>query len=244
MMVLGVFLAGIFAGFVNILAGGGSFLTLPVLTYSGLGLDVANGTNRLAIFLQNVVAVYKFKKGKRLKWKKAFGIALPILIGAVWGSLIAVNLPKDLLKRIVGILLIVVFFFMYKSRDKIIVSRRVNCSWIVKYLAYVAVGIYGGFIQAGVGFFLIYTITTFEGTDIVETNAYKVFSVLLYSLPVIGIFIMSGNFSLIYGLILSAGNMTGAYVGTKMALVKGAKWVRNIVFVAMITSGVLFITGI
>ena len=239
-----VLLSGIFAGWVNVLAGGGSFLTLPLLTYSGLGLDVANGTNRLAIFLQNVVAVYRFWREGKLELKKALQIAIPITIGAVIGSMGATLLPKEALKRIVGVLLIFVFIFMFRKRKEILRRRNVKRSWISKTLSYIGTGLYGGFIQAGVGFFLIYVLTTFEGLDIVEANAYKVFTVLFYSVPVIVVFSMGGKFSALEGLILSLGTMIGAYFGTKSATKKGAKWVEGVVFTAMILSAALFILGI
>lgn len=238
-----LFLSGIFAGWVNILAGGGSFLTLPVLTYSGLGIDVANGTNRLAILFQNIAAVYKFKKAGILEWKKAFKVSFPILLGAIAGSSIVVSIPRNLLKRIVGLLLIGMFIFMVKNRDKLIKETKVHKSKIVRFLAAFGTGLYGGFIQAGVGFFLIYTFTNIEGMDIVNANAYKVFSALLYTIVIIPIFITSGKFDLVSGLILSAGNIIGAYISTGVAVKKGNKFVRLVVYAAMIASAVLFLSG-
>ncbi|MCD6449963.1 MAG: sulfite exporter TauE/SafE family protein [Thermotogaceae bacterium] len=241
--ILFIFLSGIFAGWVNVLAGGGSFLTLPALTYSGLGIDIANGTNRLAILLQNIAAVYKFRKSGILEWKKAFKVALPILLGAVAGSSIVVSIPKDLLKRIVGFLLIGMFIFMVRNKDKLIKETRVHESKLIRFLASFGTGLYGGFIQAGVGFFLIYTFTNIEGMDIVKANAYKVFSALLYTIFIIPIFIISRKFDFISGLILSAGNIIGAFISTGMAVKRGSKFVRLVVYAAMIASAVLFISG-
>jgi Sulfite exporter TauE/SafE. len=59
-----IFLSGIASGFLNVVAGGGSLITLPLLTMLGMGIDIANGTNRIAILLQNIVAVRNFHKNK------------------------------------------------------------------------------------------------------------------------------------------------------------------------------------
>ncbi len=61
---LAIILVGIIAGFINTHAGSGSLLTLPLLMFLGLPANIANGTNRVAIFLQNIVAVGSFKKKK------------------------------------------------------------------------------------------------------------------------------------------------------------------------------------
>ncbi len=238
-----MFLAGIFAGWVNVLAGGGSFLTLPALTYSGLGIDVANGTNRLAILLQNIVAVAKFRKSGFLDFKKALVISSMVLGGALLGSIIAVSMPKEILKKTAGFLLLVILFFMIRKRKRL-VERGEKKSLFIRIPAFLATGVYGGFIQAGVGFFLIYDLVALEGMDVVQANAYKVFTILVYTAAILPVFILSGKFDLIGGLILSAGNMIGAYLGTRAAVSKGAGWVRWVVIIALASSATLFILGV
>ena len=236
--------AGTFAGWVNVLAGGGSFLTLPALTCTGLGIDVANGTNRLAILLQNIVATGRFIRAGMIELKRAFLISAILLSGALVGSSIAVSISKSLLKKIAGLLLLGILVFMLRNRDKLIQKDREKAGIIIRILAFFGTGIYGGFIQAGVGFFLIYDLTCLEGMDVVEANAYKVFSILIYTAVVIPIFVIAGKFDLLSGLILSAANMLGAYLGTRTALKKGTRWVRWVLLIALGVSSILFILGI
>ena len=80
--------------------------------------------------------------------------------------------------------------------------------------------------------------------DVVEANAYKVFSILIYTAVVIPIFVIAGKFDLLSGLILSAANMLGAYLGTRTALKKGPRWVRWVLLIALGVSSILFILGI
>ncbi|MCK5536133.1 MAG: sulfite exporter TauE/SafE family protein, partial [Bacteroidales bacterium] len=103
---------GFIAGFINVLAGSGSTLTLPLLIFMGLPANVANGTNRIAILLQNLVAVRNFKKQEVLKTKSTWGIAIPTIIGSLIGALLAVELNNELMNIIIAILLIIMFFII------------------------------------------------------------------------------------------------------------------------------------
>ncbi len=238
-----VFLTGIAAGFINVVSAGGSFLAIPALTFLGLGVDVANGTNRLAILLQNVTASWRFYRAGVLKLKRALVITAPMVIGSIIGAKIAVDLNREVLKRILGIILLIMAFVFTVKGKFLEVEREVSRKRFLAFLVFTAVGVYGGFIQAGVGFFILLSLVAFEGMDVVAGNAYKVFSILLYNSFAIWVFILGGDFDLRAGLILSAGNVIGAYFGTKMALKKGARWIRFILVAMMFVSALLFITG-
>ncbi|RME71099.1 MAG: sulfite exporter TauE/SafE family protein, partial [Chloroflexi bacterium] len=79
---LAIIAAGFVAGFINTLAGSGSLVTLPLLIFAGLPANVANGTNRVAILLQNVVGVSSFRQQKVLDWRGGLKLALPAIIGS------------------------------------------------------------------------------------------------------------------------------------------------------------------
>ncbi len=90
---------GIVAGIINTLAAGGSLLTLPVLMALGLPPNMANGTNRIAILLQNVVGVGRFHKEKVMDFPSGFKVGLPAALGAIAGAFIAVNLNDEAANR-------------------------------------------------------------------------------------------------------------------------------------------------
>ena len=90
--VLLLFGVGTMAGFINVMAGGGSSLTLPALIFLGLDGAMANGTNRVAIMLQNFFAVLSFRKRKFHQYHRSFQLTLMTLPGAIIGALLAVNI--------------------------------------------------------------------------------------------------------------------------------------------------------
>jgi len=74
---------GIAAGFLNTVAGEGSLITMPVLIFLGLPSAVANGTNRIALMAQNIVAVTNFRKKGFFDWKLSIMLAIPAAIPAL-----------------------------------------------------------------------------------------------------------------------------------------------------------------
>ncbi len=110
--ILAVIGVGVVAGFINTVAGSGSLLTLPLLMFLGLPANVANGTNRIAILLQNVVGVASFKKQKVLDLKQGWIIGLPAVAGSILGAQIAVSINDAIMEKAIGGLLILMFFLI------------------------------------------------------------------------------------------------------------------------------------
>ncbi|MCD4700730.1 MAG: TSUP family transporter, partial [Candidatus Aegiribacteria sp.] len=91
-----LFLAGIAAGFVNVNAGGGSFLTIPLLIIlGGLPATAANGTNRIAVLIQNIIAVKNFRRHGFRDIRQGLKLGISAMVGAVIGSIIAVDIPES-----------------------------------------------------------------------------------------------------------------------------------------------------
>jgi len=233
---------GVAAGLINTLAAGGSMITLPVLMALGLPPNVANGTNRIAIFLQNVVGVGSFAREKAMDFPSGFRVALPAAAGAVLGAFIAVKLPDEVMKlAIAGVMVVVFFLILLKPRRWIQGEEHPPIPYALQVLVFFAVGIYGGFIQAGVGFFLLTGLVLAGGFDLVKANALKLFVILVYTPVALVIFFLHGDVDLWLGLVLAAGNMTGAWLGTKLALKKGAGFIRWFVLVALAVASVKLI---
>ncbi|SDC69805.1 sulfite exporter TauE/SafE family protein [Geotoga petraea] len=236
-----VFLGGILSGFINVNAGGGSLITLPLLNFLGLPLDVANGTNRIGILFQNVTSVSKFKKEKVLDFKRALFLAIPTTIGAILGSNLVVEIDKDMLKPIVGIILLIMSVFIIWKPKVWVEQKDVKANNFVSFIVFFAIGIYGGFLQAGVGFFFIIALVMLEGYDLLKTNAIKVFLVMVYTAFSLLIFALNGKVDLIAGLFLAAGSSLGAYFGSKFAIKRGSNWIRFIVFAMVIISAIVYL---
>ncbi len=208
----------------------------PLLIFLGLPANVANGTNRIAILLQNVVGVASFKQQKVLDQKIGFQLGLPAAIGAFIGALLAADLDEQLLEYIIAGVLIMMFFLVIFKPDKWLkgddsVNEKPG---ILKMIIFFFIGVYGGFIQAGVGFFLLAGLVLGAGFDLVKANALKVFIVLLYTPIALAVFMYNGQVDYMVGFTLAIGNMLGAYIASRLAVKKGAKFVRYILLFALI----------
>ena len=118
-LILAVIGVGFIAGFINTLAGSGSLLTLPLLMFLGLPANVANGTNRIAILLQNVVGVASFKKQKVLDVKHGLWLGIPAVVGSLIGAQIAINMNEEIMRNTIGGLLVFMFFLIIYNSDEI-----------------------------------------------------------------------------------------------------------------------------
>ena len=231
---------GIVAGIINTLAAGGSMITLPVLMALGMPPNMANGTNRIAIFLQNVVGVGSFHKEKIMDFPSGFRVGIPAAIGAIAGAFIAVNLKDEAMKLAIAGVMIVVFFLMLLKPNRWINSREEHppIPYWVQVIIFFFVGIYGGFIQAGVGFFLLTSLVLGSGFELVKANSLKLFIILLYTPIALLIFFLHGDVDIWMGLLLAAGNMVGAYIGVNIAVKWGAKFLRYMLLAAILIAAI------
>jgi uncharacterized protein len=242
--IIALIAAGSLVGFINTLAGGGSIISLTVLMMLGLPATVANGTNRIAILIQNLTAVSSFKQQKVLEVKKGFALAIPAIAGSIIGAWIAADINEIIFERAVAVvMLMMLIFILYKPQQWIkereeLTSRKVSFLQIVLFFF---IGMYGGFIQLGVGYFLLAGIVLGAGYELVKANAIKVLIVLLYTPFTIIVFVMNDQVNWAYGLVLTIGNVAGAFIASRMAVKKGAAFVRwVIVMVILLTSAHLF----
>jgi len=233
-----IVVVGIVAGIVNTMAAGGSMLTLPVLMALGMPPNMANGTNRIAIFLQNVVGVSSFHREKVMDFPSGFKVGIPAAIGAIAGAFIAVNLNDQVMKLAIAGVMVVVFFLILLKPNRWINSHESHppIPYWLQVIIYFFVGIYGGFIQAGVGFFLLTSLVLASGFELVKSNALKLFVILLYTPVALLIFFLHGDVNLWIGLLLAAGNMFGAWLGIKIAVKWGAVVIRYFVLVAIVVA--------
>ena len=229
-----LFILGIIAGIINVNAGGGSVLSLPMLLFLGLDGSVANGTNRIAILFQNITAIIFFKNENHSKFKLSFKLALFTLPGAIIGAYSAINISNELFQKILAIIMIGVVITMILPKKSIIaVEELTKKQNFYVYLAMFGVGFYGGFIQVGVGFLLMASLHYLMKQSLVKVNMHKVFIVLIYTIPALIIFVISGNVNWGYGLVLASGNMLGAWWGVKFSIKGGDKFIQTILIIAI-----------
>lgn len=234
-----VLLAGIAAGFINTLAGGGSLITLPILIFMGLPSATANGTNRIALVAQNIFASTNFKRKGYFYPKLILLLGIPATIGSIVGSNIAINLTDAIFNKVLGIVMIIVLILIIVRPEKKILKNQefeefVGKRKFISILVFFFVGMYGGFIQAGVGFILIVALSLLTGMSLLKVNSIKVSIVAMYTVAALAVFIINGNVNWAWGLLLAVGNSIGAYIGSTFAVEKGDKFIRAIIIIAVI----------
>lgn len=235
-----LFGAGLVAGVLNVVAGGGSFLTLPILMFMGLPAGIANGTNRVGILLQNVGAVWSFRRDRVLDWRALGWAAAPSLPGAILGTWLALIISDQDFKRILAFLIVTLCIWtLWRDRKPNFQTSTPDsgANRLRLALSFFGIGIYGGFIQAGVGF-LILAVLSASGFDLVRGNAIKVLTVLCFTVLSLGIFAATGRVDWWLGLILGIGTLVGGTLGARLTVIKGHQWVRVVVTVTMIAFAV------
>lgn len=225
---------GIVAGFINTVAGGGSLLSLPILIFLGLPPAVANGTNRVAIFLQNISGIAGFRSKGVFVFPYSIWLGLAALAGAIVGAKISVDLDDETFNRIIAIVMvgvvIMTIFNPFKTADTS--NERLGMKeQIIGAISFFFIGIYGGFIQAGVGFIIMGSLTYINRLNLVKVNSIKVFVVFTYTIAALLIFIIEDKVDWIYGLTLAVGNMSGAWIASRWSVEKGDKWIKRFLIV-------------
>ena len=238
LLILGV---GLAAGFLNTVAGGGSLLTLPVLILAGLSPLVANATNRVAIAVQNVFSVAGFKS-KGFFYPRYTGLlAVTATMGSILGAKVAIDISGELFQRILAIVMIGVLCIIIFNRRWKWQPEKELLDWKHQWggaIFFFFIGIYGGFIQAGVGFIIMAMLNLYNGLDLVKTNSIKVGVVLIYTLAALIVFALEGSINWRYGFLLSIGNGVGGWLASRWSVQKGEKWIRPILVVSILAMAI------
>ena len=219
--------AGFLAGFINTLAGSGSLITVPLLMFLGLPANVANATNRVMIFLTNVVGVSSFRQQKVFKLRDNIWLSVPAIVGAIIGAKVAVDISELIMTRIIGGLMVFLLFtIIYKPQKwlKEVGQNTESKFSIWQYVVMFFIGLYGGFIQIGVGVFLLSGLVLTAGFDLVKANAVKLFIIMIYTAFALGIFIYNGQVNFVAGLLLAAGSTVGSFIASRIAVGWGVKF--------------------
>lgn len=228
---------GVIAGFINTVGGGGSVIVVSIMIFFGMPSAVANGTNRVALLFQNGSAVYNFKKMGYFDLKTNLIFALPAVVGSIVGSNIAVNIPDSLFNKLLaGVMVLILLQILFQPEKKLKINEEDKMTkkrQIVGGIVFFFVGIYGGMIQAGVGFVIIAAMTAITNYTLVRINSIKVFVVGIYTISSLIIFLINGKVDIILGLCIAVGNVIGAYIGSRFAVLKGDKWIKIILTVTI-----------
>ncbi len=231
--------AGFVAGIVNTIAGGGSFLTLPALMFlCGLDPKIANGTNRVAILFSTVSASATFHKHGHIDRKLVARLSLPTLLGVPAGALLAIYLPADAFRPVFGgIFLAMAALLTIKPKLLTDTERKPPKALGAEFALFFGIGIYVGFIQAGMGILLLLGISLFHARELVGANGVKNVVGFFLTLVALAMFVFYGQVDWLPGLIMAIGNVLGGYVGAKLAIKKGHRLIFAFLIVVMLATG-------
>ncbi len=236
---IALIISGLLVGFINTLAGGGTIISLSLFMFLGLPPTVANGTNRIAVIIQNLVAVGNFRKQKIINLDKGFKLAIPTTIGSVIGASIGANINQHIFEISFGIIMMVMLVMLLFKPERWLKGNPTLTDKPVSkgnYLIFLLIGIYGGFLHVGVGYFILAGAVLGSGLDLVKANAVKNLIVLCYVPFSLAIFILNNQVNWQYGLVHAIGNVAGAFIASHWAIKFGSKFIRWIMIVLILVS--------
>ncbi len=228
---------GIAAGLINTVAGGGSLLTLPLLIFMGLPAAEANASNRVAIIIQNIFAVKGFKSKGVAVFPFAYWVSISATLGALLGAYLATEISNTFFNKILSIVMVFVLVITvlkpYLDKKEAL-ERFTKKRNLISILLFFGIGIYGGFINAGIGIVIMFFLTKYNRLSLVKTNAAKVALVGIYTLGALLLFAYNNKVNWSMGLWLSFGTIFGAWFTSRYSVRKGEKIIKfSLLFVVV-----------
>lgn len=230
--------SGLAAGFVNTLAGGGGLFTLSALLLMGIPADIANGTNRVSVAAQSLEGVRGFSRHLAVDWPAVRPILLPTLSGSLIGSLVASWLPVWLLKPLLlstmismALMLLVRPALMAPAADE---QPKALADSPGGWLALFGAGLYGGFVQGGVGFLLLFALVGVLRYSLLAGNTLKLVCTGIFGTVALAVFAVRGQVLWLPGLIITVGTLIGVRLSVNFAVRASADTLRAILLLAVI----------
>lgn len=220
-----VVVAGVVGGFISILAGNGSSVTLPALEFFGLSEHQANGTNRLSVVALGLIGTIHFARAGLIDWRRGMWMAGLIAAGTAVGALVDIDLSDAVLDAIIicGLLLVLAMLLVRPDHWIHGEGGGIRSFGLGQASAYFAIGVYAGLVVLGSGFFMLAALVLLSGYDLRHGNAMKAFVLLVVGLQSLFIFDDRGDVQWTSGIPLALGSAAGAYVAARLS---GKGWAR------------------
>lgn len=234
-------LVGFTVGFINTIAGGASLITLPTLIFLGLPPAVANGTNRVAITIQTAMGVAGFKSKGVSTFPFNLYLGIAAFFGAIIGAYVAVDIKGDVFNRILaGIMVAVVLLIVLKPKTGIMeLQERLTGKYLwLGIIVFFLLGIYGGFINAGIGFVIILYLHYMHRMNLVRVNATKVAVVFIYTLSALAVFVFNEKVNWLVGLVLAIGQGSGAWIASRVSVNRGDGFIKGFLVVMVLAMAI------
>ena len=220
-------LSGVLVGIINTLGGGGSVITMSLFMAMGMPINVANGTNRIAVLLQNLSATIAFLRKGMLHLKSGLLLSIPAIFGNILGAMVAAEVSDAVFKVCLSVVLVIILIYLVlgKDNEQVAGGHGLRIKWW-HYIWFFIIGFYGGYIYIGLGFLILAITIWTMNLDIVTANVIKGFVIFLSTPFALAVFIYNGQVLWAEGLLHAAGNIVGALMASHWAMSWGVKFVR------------------
>ena len=233
-IVIVLLISGTAVGIINTLAGGGSIITMTMFMAFGLPINIANGTNRIAVLMQNLAATVTFIRKKTFNINHGLLLSIPVILGNIAGSFVASYINEWVFKICFGVILLVIMvYLLLDTRIKLKAGNNVDIKPL-HYLWFFLIGFYGGYIYIGIGYLILAVALWVMRIDIVTANAIKGFVILLATPFSLAVFMIMGNVDYKFGLIHGLGNMIGSFLASHYMTNWGTNFIK--IFMAVIVA--------
>ena len=221
------------AGFVDSIAGGGGLISLPAYLLAGLPTHLASGTNKLSSACGTSLTTIRFIRKGLVRWKLALPGVAAAMLGSSLGSRLSLAADERLIRGLLLAVLPIAAFLVLNRRlfpdreqDEEVSPRR---TLLVCLIFALVIGFYDGFYGPGTGTFLIVAFTVFAKLSVGTANAQAKVINLTTNLTALAVFLRGGTVLAPLGLAAAGCNMLGNYLGSGLAMSKGAKITRPII---------------
>ncbi|MEM9619137.1 MAG: sulfite exporter TauE/SafE family protein [Pseudomonadota bacterium] len=234
-----LFAAGVASGWINVLAGGGSILSVPIMVFLGVPGPVANGTNRIGIIAQNIASVTTFFHKGFSDFKLSASLAACASVGAFFGANVGVKLDGVWFERTLALIMLGILIIMMTGAGQ--KPTQVNGkarNLVLGHILFIGAGFWGGFIQIGVGLIQIPILNRVMGLDLVRCNMHKVFIALVFSIVSLAVFAANVEIAWAFGFALAAGHFIGGWLGASSAVAKGEALIKRVFYLALVAMAV------
>lgn len=230
-LLLGV--AALFAGFVDAVAGGGGLVQLPALFAVMPEAPAATlfGTNKAASVWGTATAASQYLKRVRLPLDLLAAAVPGALLGAWWGARTVSALPPAVIRPGVLLLLLAVAYYTFRRRDLGTVHAPrlgTRAAVVAGAASGFALGFYDGLFGPGTGAFLIFVFVRVFGYDFLHASAAAKLVNLATNLAALAFFTGHGHVLWRVAGLMAACNIAGALIGSRVALRRGAGFVRRV----------------
>jgi uncharacterized membrane protein YfcA len=233
-IVIVLLISGTAVGIINTLAGGGSIISMTMFMAFGLPINIANGTNRISVLMQNLAATVSFIRKKSFNINHGLLLSIPVILGNILGAIVASDVPKDVFSYCFGTILIVIMIYLlidHKLKPK--EGHRIGIKPL-HYFIFFLIGFYGGYIYIGLGYLILTIALWMMRMDMVTANAIKGFVILLATPFSLAVFIIMGNVNYEFGLVHGLGNMIGSFIASHYMVGWGKNFIK--IFMAIIVA--------